>query len=92
MVVLSLQAEKARIYMFSFAPEAAEAKNDLTRLHSTGAYQRACLWDLHAHNDSHAQSVSALGCVNSVASPILLCATSDRYAGHSSAASLNSLD
>ena len=39
----------------------------------SGLYERACEWKL-----SPAQSVTALACVNSVLSPIALCATSDR--------------
>ena len=40
----------------------------------SGLYERACEWKL-----SPAQSVTALACVNSVLSPIALCATSDRW-------------
>jgi hypothetical protein len=60
--------------MYTYDTEAADAKNDLKRLLSTGKYKLVHSFDMSAR----AQSVCAVGCVNSVQSPIVLCATSDK--------------
>ncbi len=60
--------------LYSFDAEAAEAKNDLKRLLSTGKYKLVTEWNMAAT----AQNVCALACVNSVQSPVVLCATSDK--------------
>lgn len=60
--------------MYSYDTEAADHKNDLKRLLSVGKYKLVHEWDLK----ERAQAVCAVGCVNSVQSPIILAATSDK--------------
>ena len=62
---------KTSLYSYSF--DHADIKNDLKRLQSTGTYKR-----VHAWHFSESKSVTALACVNSVLSPLLFVATSDR--------------
>ena len=60
--------------MYTFDLEEFETTNDLKRLHANGKYKLAHKW-----NCSPAQSVTAFSCLNSVESPIIIAATSDRY-------------
>ena len=62
-----------RALMFTYNCDGADARNDLKRLQSNGTYRRACMWEFEA-----AKAVTALACINTVLSPLLLCATSDR--------------
>jgi hypothetical protein len=59
--------------MYSYDLDDIESKSDLKRLQATGKYRIACEWTLEdAHN------ITAMSNLNSVNSPLIFCATSDR--------------
>jgi len=62
-----------RAFIYTYSCDGTDAKNDLKRLQSNGSYRRAHEWSF-----SEAKSVTALANINSVLSPLLFCATSDR--------------
>jgi len=65
-------AIKSQVLLYTYEMEPTSSGNDLKRLHSNGKYQQAHGWQLPSHN------VTAMACVNSVQSPILFAASSDR--------------
>ena len=62
-----------RAFIYTYSCDGTDAKNDLKRLQSNGSYRRAHEWSF-----SDAKSVTALANINSVLSPLLFSATSDR--------------
>jgi len=62
-----------RAFIYTYSCDGTDAKNDLKRLQSNGSYRRVHKWSF-----SDAKSVTALANINSVLSPLLLSATSDR--------------
>ena len=62
-----------RLFLYSYRTESVHEQNDLKRLHSSGSYKVAHHWSFPA-----SKSVTAIRCVNSVLSPIVFCASSDR--------------
>eukprot|EP01038_Epipyxis_sp_PR26KG_P014563 gene14563-19551_t len=68
-----LMTVKASVLMYSYEIDTADNKNDLKRLQSLGRYRLVHEWKM-----TPAQSVSTMTCINTVQSPIIMCATSDR--------------
>ena len=62
-----------RLFMYNYRTESAHEQNDLKRLHSSRFLQGSAPLVV-----PRLQSVTAIRCVNSVLSPLLFCASSDR--------------
>jgi len=72
---------KSSVLMYTYEVERASARNDLKVLQSAalsagGRYKLVHEWNFSEPSQCH--SVSAVGCVNQVQSPIILTATSDK--------------
>jgi WD40 repeat protein len=68
-VVLSV---KNAVLLYNYEAEGVDAKNDLKRLQSTGKYQIAHKWSVDGH------SITAVSCLNSVRSQLIVASSSDR--------------
>jgi WD40 repeat protein len=68
--------------LYSYKPEAADAKNDIKRLQSAGMYQQVGSWSTSSTSEGTGVSsvgcLTALACVNSVHCPLIFAASSDR--------------
>ena len=73
-LVAGAQVSKSTVGLYAYATDSELKRDDIAKLKvNNGKYYRAHQWKLSA------QSVTAMSCINSVQSPLLFCATSDRY-------------
>jgi hypothetical protein len=68
------QTVKASVLLYRYSMHSEDADCDLKRTLAQGTYRLVHQWDLSAH----AQSVTATSCINSVLSPLIFTATSDK--------------
>lgn len=70
---------KSSVLLYIYKPEASDAKNDIKRLQSAGKYQQVYSWNTSSSSQlGAAGNITALACINSVHSPVLFAASSDR--------------
>mmetsp|Transcript_32481 Transcript_32481/g.60663 ORF Transcript_32481/g.60663 Transcript_32481/m.60663 type:complete len:446 (-) Transcript_32481:313-1650(-) len=70
---------KSSVLMYTYDLHDFEAKNDLKRLQATGKYKLVHEWSPRGGvGDAMQQSITTSACINSVESPLILAATSDR--------------
>jgi len=73
---LRTQAFKSQVVMYTYVPGGLAVSDFSVRSPDSGArYRQSHLWDI---TGSASVSVTALGCINSVQSPVMLAATSDK--------------
>jgi len=71
----ALLTVRSSVLQYRFDPHSRDADDDLKRTLALGSYKLVSQWDF----SSRAMDVTAAACLNAVQSPLVFCATSDKF-------------